>query len=505
MDNVKLGINKISKRFPGVQALKEANFTLRRGEVHALIGENGAGKSTLMNIILGTYQPSSGTMVLDGKDYAPRGPQDALRNGIAMIHQEISLVSDMSVFENVWLGNEKHFGSNIFSKKKKMIEATKYILEDLNLDIDPEIEVGKLTISRMQLVEIARAISWDSDIIIMDEPSSSLTDAELEKLFSIIAELKAKGKSVIYISHKLDEIFVACDRVTVFRDGQFIAEKDTTGVTKQELVNLMVGRELSDMYPKTDIRQGETILEIKNFSREGKFENVNFTVHSGEILGFCGLVGAGRTEIMQSLFGLDIKNSGEVFLKGRKIIIKSAHDAIRNGLAMVTEDRRGSGIIPGLSVKINITIAYLNKLSRFGFINKRSEDNAYSKIIESMAIKTASNETVVSMLSGGNQQKVIIGKWLLTGADVLILDEPTRGIDVGAKSEIYRLMGSLAAQGKAVIMVSSELPELFGICDRILVIHQGRIADEFTRQDFNQEKVMQSAFGLKQQGVPLNG
>jgi ABC-type sugar transport system ATPase subunit len=500
MEDIRLKINKISKRFPGVQALKEVDFTLRKGEVHALIGENGAGKSTLMNIILGIYPSSGGSMILNDKEYAPHSPLDARNAGISMIHQEISLVNSMPVYENVWLGNEKKFSNSFLSKKKKMIEATRKILVDLHMDIDPEIELDKLPISKMQMVEIVKAISRDSGIIIMDEPSSSLTDVELERLFSIILELKAQGKSVIYISHKLDEIFKICDSVTVFRDGQFIVEKKVSGITKKELVNLMVGRELSDMYPKLEIAIGGTVLEARNMSREGKFYDISFSVRAGEILGFCGLVGAGRTEIMQALFGLEPKDCGEIILKGNRVSINTVHDAIRNGIAMVTEDRRGSGIIPGLSVKINITVAYLHFISKYGVLMSRAENDACIKTIESMAIKTPSTETLVSMLSGGNQQKVIIGKWLLTEPDVLILDEPTRGIDVGAKSEIYKLMGNLASQGKAIIMVSSELPELFGVCDRILVIHQGRIIDEFLRRDFDQEAIMQSAFGLNRQG-----
>ena len=503
MEDIRLKINKISKRFPGVQALKDVEFVLKRGQVHAIIGENGAGKSTLMNIILGLFPPSSGNMLLDGREYKPLSPLDARKAGISMIHQEISLVHTMPVYENVWLGNETQFGSKIFKKRKRMIGATEQILKSLNMDIDPVQPVNKLPISKMQMVEIARAISSDSSIIIMDEPSSSLTDAELEHLFSVILQLKSQGKSIVYITHKLDEIYSICDSVTVFRDGQFIVEKETSNVSKRELVNLMVGRELTDMYPKHDIKIGNTVLEVRNMTKAGKFYDINFSVKAGEILGFCGLVGAGRTEITQAMFGLDHKDSGEILLKNKLTPIKSTHDAINNRIAMITEDRRGSGIFASLSVRINITAAHLQGLSRYGFIRNREEKEACQKTIESLSIKTPTMDTMVSLLSGGNQQKVIIGKWLLTEPDVLIMDEPTRGIDVGAKSEIYRLMGNLATQGKAVIMVSSELPELFGVCDRILVIHQGRIVDEFERKDFDQEAVMQSAFGINRQGAAL--
>ena len=503
MKDVRLKIDKVSKQFPGVKALKEVDFSLRKGEVHALIGENGAGKSTLMNIILGLFPYSSGNMLLDGKEYFPLNPLDARNAGISMIHQEIRLVNSMPVYENVWLGNETKFGSTFFSKKKEMIDATRKIFSDLKMDIDSRAEIQNLTISKMQMVEIAKAISCDSNIIIMDEPSSSLTDAELESLFAIILELKSQGKSIIYISHKMDEIFRICDSVTVFRDGQFVIEKKVSEVTKDELVNLMVGRELSEMFPKLDVKTGDTILEVKNMNRAGKFYDINFSVKAGEILGFCGLVGAGRTEIMQALFGLEPKDSGEIFLNGKQVPIHSTHDAIKNRIAMVTEDRRGSGIIAGLSVRINISIAHLVELSKYGFIINQAENNACKKTIKSLAIKTPSEETLVSLLSGGNQQKVIIGKWLLTEPDVFILDEPTRGIDVGAKSEIYKLMGKMASDGKAIIIISSELPELFGVCDRILVIHQGRIVNEFLRSEFNQEAVMQSAFGFTKQEVTI--
>ena len=500
MDDTRLKIIKVSKRFPGVQALKDVDFTLKKGQVHALIGENGAGKSTLMNIILGSFPPSSGRMVLDGKDYIPQNPLDARYAGISMIHQEISLVNTMPVYENVWLGSENRFGSSVFSQKKKMIEATEKILKTLQMDIDPVQTVNQLTISKMQMVEIVKAISCDSSIIIMDEPSSSLTDAEIDRMFSIIHELKSQGKSIVYITHKLDEIFKICDSATVLRDGQFIVEKDVSRVSKQELINLMVGRDLSVMYPKLEIDIGEKVLEVRNMSRAGKFYNINFSVKAGEILGFCGLVGAGRTEIAQAMFGLEPKDSGEILLNNKPVRINSAYDAIRNRMALVTEDRRGTGIIAGLSVRINISVAHLKGLSRYGFLLNNEEKEACKTTIDSLAIKTPTMETMVALLSGGNQQKVIIGKWLLTEPDVFIMDEPTRGIDVGAKSEIYRLMGKLASQGKAIIMISSELPELFGVCDRILVIHQGRVVDEFLRNDFVQEAVMQSAFGIKKQG-----
>jgi ABC-type sugar transport system ATPase subunit len=493
-----LQVNGISKRFPGVLALNKVSFTLGAGEVHALVGENGAGKSTLMNIVTGLIPMSEGSMKLAGEDYEPHSPLDALRHGVSMIHQEISLVNSMPVYENVWLGSEKKFGAKIFVKKKDQIAATEEMLRALNMDIESQMLVGELSVSKKQMVEVARSICCDAKVIIMDEPSSSLTDLEVDKLFEMILKLKNDGKSVVYISHKIDEVYRICDKITIFRDGQFIAEKQTREITKQELVNLMVGRELTDMYPKVPVAIGEPIFEVRNFNCEGKFQAINFFVRSGEILGFCGLVGAGRTELMQAIFGIDKKDTGAVFLKGKEIKIQSTGDAIRNGIAMITEDRRRTGLVGGLSVKANTSLAYLEQITKWGFIDKNAENAAYKEMKQAMSIKAPSDDTVVTLLSGGNQQKVIIGKWLLTRPNVLIMDEPTRGIDVGAKSEIYRLMGNMAAEGKAVIMVSSELPELFGICDRIMVMHQGHLIDEFLRDKFNQEKIMQSAFGLKE-------
>ena len=494
-ENILLRVNKVSKSFPGVQALKDVDFTLREGEVHALIGENGAGKSTMMKIILGMQPPSEGTMTLNGNPYAPKTPGEALSKGISMIHQEISLAPLMNVAENIYMGNESRFGRFWDSPRRKR-EAALNILAKLGLDIDPGAEVSTLTISKMQLVEIARAVSCDSKIIIMDEPTSSLTDAEVEKLFEIIAALKKEGKSIIYISHKLDEISRICDTVTVYRDGRFVAEKPIGEVTKSDMVNMMVGREMSDMFPKTEATIGDIALEVKDFGCADNISDINFTLRKGEILGFCGLVGAGRTEVIQALFGLDKSNSGKVFIDGKEVQIKSSRDAITNGIGLVTEDRRGNGIIPELSVKVNMTVANIQAYSTYGFLNFRKEAAACDEMVETLSVKCPSNESVISLLSGGNQQKVIIGKWLLTNPDILILDEPTRGIDVGAKAEIYKLIGTMAQEGKGIIIISSELPELFGVCDRLLVMHQGRIVAEYARDEFDEKKIMQSAFGL---------
>jgi len=489
-------VENISKSFPGVQALKGVGFNLREGEVHALIGENGAGKSTLMKIMLGMQPPSGGAMILRGKPYAPKAPAEALAHGISMIHQEISLAPLMTVAENIYMGNERKFGKfwdGARAKKKAAAE----ILSKLGLDIDPAEEVSRLPISKMQLVEIARAVSCDSNIIIMDEPTSSLTEVEVEKLFKIIETLKSEGKSIIYTSHKLDEVITTCDTVTVLRDGQFIAERPVSEITKDDLVSMMVGREMADMFPKTHAEIGDVVLEVKNFNcANSGVQDADFSLRRGEILGFCGLVGAGRTELVQAIFGLDKTSHGKVFMDGKEVTIKSSRDAIVNRISLLTEDRRGNGIIPGLSVKVNMTVTCLDEMSKYGFIAFRKETESVNKMVDALSIKCPSNDGIISLLSGGNQQKVILGKWLLTSPEVLILDEPTRGIDVGAKAEIYKLIGQMAQEGKGIIIVSSELPELFGICDRILVMHQGKIAAEYGRDEFDENKVMHSAFGI---------
>lgn len=493
---VLLQLKGISKTFPGVKALNKVDFSLREREVHALIGENGAGKSTMMKIILGSYQPTEGEMWFRGKPYAPKAPIDALSAGISMIHQEISLTPTMSVSDNVWIGREAQFGSKLFVNKKKQEEATREILEKLGLDIEPDTEVSKLSIAQMQLVEIARAVSYDSDIIIMDEPTSALTDAEVERLYKIIAELKEAGKSVIFISHKLEEIFRICDTITVLRDGEYVGQLNAKTSTKDQLVGMMVGRELSNVYPKLEVEIGEPVLEVENFSQSGVFEDVSFTVRRGEILGFAGLIGAGRTEIMRAIFGVDPHETGTLKLHGEVVENKNPTQAIANKFSMITEDRLRSGAIHGLPVRFNASIAYLKKVTRSGMVDRKQEKADVNDMVDKMSIKVADLEGSIDQLSGGNQQKVILAKWLLTEPEVLIMDEPTRGIDVGAKAEIYKLMGQLARQGKAIIMISSELPELMGVSDRIMVVRGGRIAGEFERGEFSQERIMSCAFGV---------
>jgi len=492
-------VRGITKYFPGVRALSNVSVSIAAQEIHALVGENGAGKSTLMKIILGSVQPSEGDMILKGEPYRPKAPIDALSRGISMIHQEISLTPTLSVSENVWIGRESKFGGKVFVNRKKQEAATRGLTEQVGLDVDPGTIVSKLSIAQKQLVEIARAVSYDSDIIIMDEPTSALTDAEVEKLYDVMADLKARGKSVIFISHKLEEILHICDRVTVLRDGEYIDTLDIANADKAKLISLMVGRPVDNVYPKQAVEIGPTVMEVSGFTKRGIFEDVSFSVGRGEILGFAGLIGAGRTEIMRAVFGVDGHDAGKLYLDGEFIENKSTANAIRNHFSMVTEDRLHSGAIHSLSVKFNISLAYLHRITKYGFVNKRLEAADAQDMAEKLSIKTAGLGVALSKLSGGNQQKVIIAKWLLTDPTVLILDEPTRGIDVGAKAEIYKLIGQLVEQGKAVVVVSSELPELMGICDRIMVIREGRIAGEFRRGEFSSEKIMSCAFGLNEQ------
>lgn len=489
-----LEINGITKQFPGVLALDHVNFELLKGEVHALIGENGAGKSTLMNIILGIYQSDEGTMMYRGKPYRPSSPHDALEKGISMIHQEIRLTPTMSVAENVWIGREDRFTKYGFIQYKEMMKATEMLFQELNISLDPGTITSHLSIANMQLVEIARAVSYDPDVIIMDEPTSSLTQKEIDILYEVIRKLSSKGKGIIFISHKLEELFAVCQRITVFRDGKYIATKKTDEMDKEKLIQMMVGRELKDMYPKEKVEIGNVILEAHHLSRSGYFEDISFQVREGEIVGFCGLIGAGRTEIMQSVFGIDPLDAGELSLHGRPIKNKHTSDAIKNKMAMVTEDRLRRGMIHHLPIKLNISLANMEAYSKMGFIDDKKLDDTAKNMVEFMNVKCASLEQEVGMLSGGNQQKVIIGKWLLTTPDVLILDEPTRGIDVGSKAEIYRIIGDLAKQRKGIIVVSSELQELMAICDRIIVVSHGKITGELERDAFSQEKLMSYAF-----------
>ena len=489
-----LEMQGIVKNFVGVQALKDVDFELMKGEVHALIGENGAGKSTLMNILLGMIPQDSGEIIFNGKAVRFKDPHAALNSGISMIHQEISLVPEMDVAENIWLGREQKFKTFGLLSPKKRLKATEELLKSLGIQIDPRIRVKNISVASMQLVELARAVSYHSEIIIMDEPTSALTDVEIELLFKIVRDLSAQGVSIIFISHKLEEIFSICQRVTVLRDGRFITTESCASITKDRLISLVVGRELTNLYPKTDVEIQETVLEVVDLCKEGIFSNINFKLRKGEILGFCGLMGAGRTEIMSAIFGLIRPDSGTILIDGHAVDIASPKQAIEHGLGMVTEDRLRLGALHGLPVSMNLSLANLRRLSKFKFINFKAEKTECNNMVKKLSINLSTISQLMKTLSGGNQQKVIVGKWLMTSPRILILDEPTRGIDVGSKSEIHKIISELASQGMAIILVSSELPEILGMSDRIIVIRKGEMVLECERAEATQEKLITYAF-----------
>ena len=485
----------VKKVFPGVVALDKISLKFRPGTVHSLMGENGAGKSTLMKILSGMYKATEGVMLYKGVETEFNEPVESIRLGISMIHQELSPVPHRSVMENVWLGREPLIKSTPFVDHRKMYDDTKKLLDDLELTIDPREIMAKLTVAKMQMVEIAKAVSYNSEVVIMDEPTSSLTKKEVEHLFKIIRRLKEQGKAIIYISHKMDEIFSISDEVSVLRDGKFVGSYAAKDLNTDKLISLMVGRELNDLFPKVECPITDVKLAVDNLSSTGAFENVSFEVRKGEILGFAGLVGAGRTEVMETLFGIRTKASGSISIDGKAVEINTPESAINQHMALLTEDRRLSGIFPMLDIKDNMVMAVMDKYrNRFGkFLNHtqiKADCNEYKTKIN---VKTPSLEQKIMNLSGGNQQKVLVARWLLTDPDILILDEPTRGIDVGAKAEIHALITNLAAKGKAIILVSSELPEILGMSDRIVVMCEGRITGIIDRKDATQEVIMKYA------------
>ncbi|HHY58262.1 MAG TPA: sugar ABC transporter ATP-binding protein [Chloroflexi bacterium] len=492
-DNV-LVMEHISKAFPGVQALNDVHLTVRRGTVHALMGENGAGKSTLMKVLIGMYIPEEGDITFLGKKVKIENTQQALRMGISMIHQELSPEPYMTVAENIFLGREP-LGRFGMIDKKKMVADTRMLLERLEINIDPNTVMRNLSVANTQMVEIAKAISYDSSLIIMDEPTSAITEREVAHLFRIIRTLKEKGVAIIYITHKMDEVFQIADDITVFRDGRHIATVPATQTDRNSLIAMMVGRELTNLFPKEDASIGEVVLAVRNLTRHGIVHDVSFDLRRGEILGVAGLMGAGRTEVIEGIFGIRPIDAGEIFIRGQRVTIKSPRDAIRQGMALLTEDRKLTGIMGVLSVRDNMMIASLRNYTKAGFLNKRVINETCAREKTRLELKTPSMDQVIRLLSGGNQQKVLVSRWLLTVPDILILDEPTRGIDVGAKSEIHRLMSKLAQEGKAIIMISSELPEILGMSDRVLVIHDGRVGGVFDRQDATQENIMRAATG----------
>ena len=489
--SVLLEMRGIRKSFYGNEVLHSVDLTLEAGTVLALMGENGAGKSTMMNILVGIHKRDGGTIRIDGQEVNIESPHDAQKLGIAMIHQELSSVVEMSVAENIYLGREPV--KNGFIDYRKMYKDTEELLKNLNINLNPKTKMGKLRVADQQLVEIAKAVSQNARILIMDEPPSSITDREVENLYGIIRDLKMRKTGIIYISHKMEEVYTITDQITVLRDGASIATWNTKEATNDMVVKAMVGRELTEQYPKRKVEIGDTILELKNFTQEGVFENISFKLRRGEILGLVGLVGAGRTETMQALFGITKPDSGEVYLKGQKVEFKKPVDAIKNGLAYVTEDRKGEGLVLPMSIAHNITLPSMKELSRKIFIKQKEEKDRVGKEITDLKVKTTSPNLAVKNLSGGNQQKVVLAKWMLKNPDVIIFDEPTRGIDVGAKAEIYKLMNEFVAEGKAIIMISSELPEAMGMSDRILVLSNHKMSGELSKNEFNQKSLMKLA------------
>lgn len=501
-EEVILKMQGITKLFPGVRALSRVDLELRKGEVHAVIGENGAGKSTLMKVLLGIHRPEEGTITYKGKEIQFKSPLDALGQGIAMIHQEINLVPTMDVAENIWLGRENQTMKHGLINKENCVRKTAEIFKELGIDLDPRALVKDLSVANMQMVELARAASYNADVIIMDEPTSALAKEEVETLYRIVRDLKKAGKSILFISHKLEEIFELCDRVSIYRDGHYISTRNCNDLTMDELVTMIVGREVTEQFPKLPAKIGDVVLEVKNFNRLGVFQDVNFTLRRGEILGICGLVGAGRTEIMRALFGADPKDSGQVFIDGKEVAIHNTQDALKAGIGMLTEDRMRSGSIYTMSVKGNTTIAaFHNFCSKLGIINSKKENESFEESRHTLEVKCSSENQLIKDLSGGNQQKVLIGRWLMINPKVLIVDEPTRGIDVGTKSEIHRIISQLACQGMAVIMISSEMAEVLGMADRVLVVRHGRIVHECDRKDATQESLITYAFGAQQAGT----
>ena len=493
-----LQMKSIIKTYPGVRALDGVNFEVAKGEVHALVGENGAGKSTLMKILAGAQPMDSGEILIDGAPVHVTTPQKAMDLGVSIIYQEFNLVPYLNAAENIFLGREPKGAIPGFIDFPTMYAEAQEVVDHLGVSLNVRTPVNRLSIAQQQMVEIGKATSRNATIIAMDEPSATLTEHELESLFDLIRSLKEKGVSVIYISHRLEEIFQIADRVTVLRDGQLVDTKPVSETDRADIIRMMVGRELKESAAadqKQSIKIGSPALTVKNLTRKGVIEDINLTVHKGEILGIAGLVGAGRTELARAVFGADPIDEGEILLDGNKIEVRSPRDAIRQGIGLVTEDRKALGLILGMVVRENISLANLDALTRFGFVNRREEKRIALHSIEELMIKTPSIEQQVQNLSGGNQQKVVLAKWLFTQSKVLIFDEPTRGIDVGSKVEIYQLMNRLAANGTAIIMISSELPEILGMSDRILVMHDGRIAGELSRKDATQEKIMQLATG----------
>jgi len=487
-----LEVKNVSKLFPGVVALDNVNFTLHKGSIHSLCGENGAGKSTLMHILMGVYQKNGGTILFKGKSVNLRTPKMALETGISIIEQELSPIPDMTVAENIFLGREP-ISARFFVNYRDLNKRTEKLLQTLDIQINPTRKMKTLSLAEIQLIEIAKAISYDSDVLIMDEPTTAIGEKEVEKLFTIMRQLQEQGKGIIYVSHKLEEVFTITDRITVFRDGKNVKTALTKDLSKSNLVSLMVGRKLDEGFQKKNFCTQKELLRVNNLSRKGKFHNVNLSLCSGQILGIFGLMGSGRSEFLDTLFGLGKPSDGEILIEGKPTAIDSPKDAIFHKIAYVTEDRKATGLVLTSSVKENISIASLQKVSNLLFINRKKETGNAREMVRVFSIKTPSLDQMVVNLSGGNQQKVVLSKWLLTKPKILLIDEPTRGIDIGAKQDVYNFIAKEAERGTGVIMVSSELPELLSVCDHINVFKEGTMVGQFDVKNVQQDEITHMA------------
>jgi len=494
-DTALLELDQIVKSFPGVKALKGVGFSVNSGEVHGLIGENGAGKSTIIKILMGVHQKDSGSIKIDGSEVTIDNIIQAGRLGLAAVYQDLNLAMDLSIGENFFIGNLPRKKSGLVNWKY-VYEETRKTLKDLNIDVDPKIKITELSPAMQEMVAIAKTVHRNARLIIFDEPTALLTNEEVEILFNIIATLKERGVSIIYISHRLEEIFRICDTVTIFKDGEHVDSLNVKETNEDELINKMVGRNISEMYSIAHQNHGKEILSVKNISRKGHFKNISFDVHEGEIFGFFGLVGSGRTEIVRTIFGADKLSEGHLYLGGKEYKPKSPIEGIKNGIGLLPEDRKEQGLALALSVKYNINLSSYKDINKFSFVDKKEENIRADRYIDKMSIKTPSSRQIVGNLSGGNQQKVVIGKWLCNDSNIFIFDEPTVGIDVGAKREIYKLMEELAADGKAVILISSYLPEVMGLSDRIAVIYEGKMTAVLDKKDFSEERILKHASGI---------
>ncbi len=494
MNDVVLSMKDIDKRFAGVHALKKVDFELREGEIHALVGENGAGKSTLMKALTGIFPKDSGEIHYMGKLFNPQGPKEALDAGIAIVHQELNMMEHLTVAQNLFIGRESTKRTSWLLDEKTQNRRAEELFRRLNVDIDPTEQVRNLTVGRQQMVEIAKAVSHNLKILVLDEPTAALTDREIEDLFSIMRDLASKGVGMIYISHRLDEIGVITDRVTVLRDGEYVGTRDTKDLSKEEMINMMVGRVIYEKpKEKSNVpKDAPVVLKVENLNAGRQVQDVSFELRRGEILGFAGLMGAGRTETMRALYGAD-RSSGDIWVDGKKVTINDPIDAVKKGIGYLSEDRKRFGLAVNLSVEENVVMPSLEELSPNSFINRRELDRVAETYVDKLTIRTPSIDQIVNNLSGGNQQKVVIAKWLIKNSSILIFDEPTRGIDVGAKSEIYHLMNELVAEGKSIIMISSELNEVLRMSDRVAVMCEGKLTGFLDIEEATQEKVMHLA------------